>query len=214
MKITKIEDIKIGASFIVVDKNTHIIGDTYKYTSKGMNLHIESLMRDNYIEIFEIGVSQFSKDTDRQFYSKDGIKYDNKTLLQKGLLTIENGKKIDEFDNIVDMNEVELFKKNPSDYPLKKIATDDTSLGASEGTENEYLTEKTDKELLDENIISKTEYNARMSEARENEYSETDKMYNRLLNDKGLTELEKIELEKNISTKKDEIKNKFPKVAP
>lgn len=207
-----IENIKIGESFIVVNKNTHIIGDTYKYSSKGMNPHIESLMKDNYIETIKVGTAQFFYGADRRFFNEVGIKYDNKTLLQKGLITIEDGKKIDEFDNIVDMSELELFKKNPSDYPLKKI---DTSLGASEGTvdENgiEYLAFKTDKELFNDKIISIEEYNSRMDELRQNAYTETDKMNNRLLNDKGLSDDEKTELEESIATRKAEIKKENPK---
>jgi len=203
MKIKNIKDINIGESFIVVDKNTHIIGDSYKYSSKGMNPHVESLMTENYIETFETGKSQFLKGIDRRFYSEDGKKYDNKTLLQKGLLTIDDGKKIDEFDNIVDMSELELFKKNPLEYPLKKIDIDNE--------DKEYLREKTYKEKFNDNLITEREYDAYITETREGLYSETDKMNNRLLNDKGLSETEKVELENNIATRKAEIKKENPK---
>ena len=200
--IKNIKDIKIGESFIVIDKITNIIGDTYKYSSEKMNRLLESLMKDNYIETTKIG-SQFVKGAKRECYNEDGIKYSNKILLEKGLIEIEAGQKIDDNDNIVDMSELELFKKNPSEYPLRKIMTDKN--------ENEYLDFKTDKELLDDNLISEVEYNSRMDALRQNAYAETDIMNNRLINDKGLSDDEKTELENSIAIRKAEIKKENPK---
>ena len=210
MKIENIKDIKIGESFIVIDKITNIIGDTYKYSSEKMNLLLESLMKDNNIETTKIG-SQFVKGAKRECYNEDGVKYSNKILLEKGLIEIEAGQKIDDNDNIVDMSELELFKKNPSEYPLKKIVIDDIYSGASEGMGEECLTFKTDKELLDDNLISEVEYNSRMDALRQNAYAETDIMNNRLINDKGLSDDEKTELEESIATRKAEIKKENPK---
>ena len=204
-------NIKIGESFICISKITNIIGDTYKYSSEKMNLLLESLMKDNYIETIKVGTAQFVYGADRRFFDEAGKLYDNTTLLEKGLIELEDNKKIDDNDNIVDMSELELFKKNPSEYPLKKIVMSDSSSGASEGTGDEQLAFKTDKELLDDNIISEVEYNSRMDALRQNAYAETDIMNNRLINDKGLSDDEKTELEESIATRKAEIKKENPK---
>lgn len=192
-------------SNIVVMKQDGTIARKLMYTPD-LKHEIEKLVKEgSTVEVYNPLTFGADVGHNRKHFDNDGRKYSNKELLQKGLLTIEDDKKIDEFDAIVDMSELELFKKKPLDYPLKKIATDES--GA------EYLREKTDLERYDDNIITKDEYNSKMDVMRREAYSrETDTLKNVLMYDEGLSEDEKAAIELEITSKKEAVKKEFPKV--
>ena len=122
-----------------------------------------------------------------------GIKKPLKQLLDENLITIPEGKKLNEAGtDFADMTEAE------------KVAASIITLKPDEKIEGDYIVKKSEKEQYDAGLISKEEYNASVDKQREAAYKqEADPLGMQVL--RG--ELEKSEW----LTKIDEIKKRYPK---
>lgn len=126
---------------------------------------------------------------------QNGIKKPLEQLVNEKLVTIPEGKKIsDDKTAFIDMSNAE------------KVQAGLITLKPTEKLDGENITEKTQKELYDEGLITKEEYNAYIDQCRESAYKhETDKL--------GLQVL-RGELDKTVWLSKiQEIKKRYPKVS-
>ena len=133
---------------------------------------------------------------DARIYSDvaKGIKKPLKQLVKEGLALVPKGKKLNEIGtDFVDMTEAE------------KVVAGLIQLKPDEKVEGDYIVEKTKKELYDEGMLSKEEYNLYIDELRQAAYQqEADPLGMQVL--RG--ELDKTEWLAKI----DEIKQRYPKV--
>ena len=122
-----------------------------------------------------------------------GIKKPLTQLVEEGLVPVPEGKKLNEAGtDFIDMTEAE------------KVAAGILQLKPDEKIEGDYIVKKTKKELYDDRLISKEEYNAFIDELRQAAYSrEADPLGMQVM--RG--ELEKSEWLAKIT----EIKRRYPK---
>ena len=132
---------------------------------------------------------------DIRFYSdiEAGVKKPLAQLVEEGLVPVPEGKKLNEAGtDFIDMTEAE------------KVAVGVIQLKPDEKIEGDYIVQKTKKELYDDRLISKEEYNAFIDKQREAAYSrEADPLGMQVM--RG--ELEKSEWLAKIT----EIKQRYPK---
>lgn len=123
-----------------------------------------------------------------------GIKKTLAQLINEELITIPNGKKLNEAGtDFVDLTDAE------------KVSTGIISLKPDEKIDGDYIVKKTKKELYEESLITATEYNAYIDELREAAYrQEADPLGMQVL--RG-------DIDREVWLAKiEEIKKRFPKV--
>lgn len=136
----------------------------------------------------------------------DGSLLSLKELIDLGYTTLKSSEIYDEERNEVrEKTQIEEYKENPNGEEFSKMYLKISSEGVEELASYSY------QEMFEKNIITAGEYDAYIDTQREALYSETDKMNNRLLNDKDLIDTEKVELENAIAIKKALIKKENPK---
>lgn len=225
-------------SNIIVIKEDGTIARKLMYTHDLKN-EIENLVKEGCcIEIYNPLTFGASEGDNRNHFDKEGIRYSNAELLEKCLLTLEDGKKIDEFDQIVDINELEKVKAYPKHDPTNKIETDDALSMKIEEMPNihsntekwtgvEYLNnksvsldietnykQKTMEEKFKEKLITKEEYNEHIIEKRINLYSKLDGKQIEIMRLKNMNLITEEEYQTEILAIQktiDEIKEKYKK---
>ena len=175
--------------------------DFADYKADKLDFNLDNSM----IKIFPNGIN-ISVGDNIEAFDDLGNRHDDSILYEMGLLKLKEN---EVFDNgeIRDKTEVELFIENKNTNENQEKTIDVTEDGI------EYIRQKTMLEKYEDKLLTKEEYNAWVVDQRQNEYALlTDKANSRLLFDSGLSEIERLELRKEIESNKLKIKEKYKKM--
>ena len=145
--------------------------------------------------------------TEISFYNRYGKEISLEEKISKGFIVLEDNQVYDvEKDEIREKTDIERYKDDPSaeEFKLQTVETDKQG--------NEYLSEYSELEKFEKQLISAEEYDKFIDNQRENAYrNETDSIQSKINFDKGLDKNEVKFLEDSIVAKKEAIKKQYPK---